>query len=142
VYDPIRDELFAAEQGSGATLNGKAIHVGARPLEDAVIGLEFARKPALRTQTTRVLARLIHRALTARSTGSAALSLCYVACGRFDVYFHYALSPWDVAAAAHIIEQAGGRVMAPWGKPWSVHSKAYVAMSAHLKSRILKFFRT
>jgi len=142
VYDPVRDELFAGEQGSIATLNGKPIHVGARSLEDAVIGLEFARKPAHRTRTTRVLARLIHRALTARSTGSAAISLCYVACGRFDAYFHFSLSPWDVAAAAHIIEQAGGRVMTPWGKPWSVHSGAYVATSAQLKSRILKFFRT
>lgn len=142
VYDPIQDELFAAEQGSIATLNGKAIHVGERALEDAVISLEFARKPALRTRTARVLARLIHRALTARSTGSAAISMCYVACGRFDVYFHYSLSPWDVAAAAHIIEQAGGRVTTPLGKPWSVHSGAYVATSALLKSGILKFFRT
>lgn len=141
VYDPLRDELFAAEQGRGATLNGKPIQVGVRSLEDAVIGLEFGRKPAVRTRTTRVLARLIDRALTARSTGSAALSMCYVAAGRFDVYYHFSLSPWDVAAAAHIIEQAGGHVMTPWGKPWSVHSGAYVATSAHLKSRILRFFR-
>lgn len=142
VYDPIRDELFAAEQGHGATLNGKPIHVGTRSFEDSVIGVEFGRKPLPRTKTMRALTRLIERALTARSTGSAALSLCYVACGRFDVYFHFSLAPWDVAAAAHIIEEAGGHVTSPWGKPWSVHSKAYVATSAHLKTRVLANFRT
>ena len=141
VYDPIRDELFAAEQGHGATLNGKKILAGTRPIEDAVISVDFARKRAVRTRTTRVLARLSDRALTARSTGSAALSLCYVACGRFDVYFHFSLSPWDVAAAAHIIEQAGGSVTTPWGKPWSVHSKAYLATNGHLKSRVSRYFR-
>ncbi len=141
VYDPIRDELFAAEQARGATLNGRPIGVSARTFEDAVIGLEFARKPNLRAQTTGILARLIDRALTARSTGSAALSMCYVAAGRFDVYYHFSLSPWDVAAAAHIVEQAGGHVTTPSNQPWSVHSKAYVATNGRLHTQVLRYFR-
>ena len=141
VYDPIRDELFAAEEAKGATLNGKPIHVGTRDFEDAVIGLEFGRKTGPRTRTTRVLARLLNRALTARSTGSAALSICYVAAGRFDIYFHFSLAPWDVAAAAHIVEQAGGCVSTPEGERWSVHSQAYIATTKNLRVPVLRYFR-
>jgi len=142
VYDPIRDELFAAEEGKGATLNGKPIHVSPRGFADAIIGLEFGRKAIPRDRTARVLARLLDRALTARSTGSAALSMGYVAAGRFDVYYHFSLSPWDVAAAAHIIEQAGGRVTTLANEPWSVHAQAYVATNGKLHARVLRYFRS
>lgn len=141
VYDPIRGELFAAEEGAGATLNGKKIRVSDRNLEAAVIGLEFGRKTGPRNRTVRVLGRLLDRALTGRSTGSAAISLCYVAAARFDIYYHFSLSPWDVAAAAHIISEAGGRVTTPLNQPWSVHSQAYLATNGKLHAHALRYFR-
>ncbi len=140
VYNPMRDELFSAERGKGAKLNGARIQVSTRLFEDAVIALEWARAPKLRAKTSAILARMVARTLTARSTGSAALSMCYVAAGRFDIYFHFALSPWDVAAAACIVEEAGGRVTTPSNEPWSVHSGAYVASNRHLHSQAIRYF--
>ncbi len=141
VYDPMRDELFAAEKDKGASLNGARIRVSRRSFEDAIVGTEWGRAPKLRAMTVVILARMIRRALAARSTGSAALSLCYVAVGRFDIYYHFSLSPWDVAAAACIVEEAGGFVTTPSNEPWSVHSKAYVATSRHLHSQAMRYFR-
>jgi myo-inositol-1(or 4)-monophosphatase len=141
VYDPVRDELFAAEAGRGATLNGKSIQVGNRGLGDAVIGLEFGRKPGPRSRTASALARILGRVLTARSTGSAAISMCYVAAGRFDIYYHLSLSPWDVAAAAHIVEEAGGRVTTVTNQPWSVHSQTYLATNGKLHAQALRYFK-
>jgi myo-inositol-1(or 4)-monophosphatase len=139
VYDPMRDELFAAERGRGAKLNGARIRVSNRLFEDAVISLEWARAPKLREDIGN-LGTNGCSALTARSTGSAALSMCYVAAGRFDVYFHFALSPWDVAAAACIVEEAGGRVTTPSNEPWSVHSRAYVASNGLVHSQAMRYF--
>jgi myo-inositol-1(or 4)-monophosphatase len=142
VYDPLLDELFSAERGQGAYLNGKRIGASStRAFRDAVIGLEWARAQALRERTAALLAQMAAGALTARTTGSAALSLCYIAAGRFDAYFHFSLSPWDVAAAALIIEEAGGRVTTPAGAAWSVHSQAYVASNGLLHSTMLRFFK-
>jgi myo-inositol-1(or 4)-monophosphatase len=79
--------------------------------------------------------------MTARAFGAAALSLCHVAAGRLDGFMHLALSPWDVAASALIIEEAGGKITTPTGAAWSVHSKAYVASNGHLHSTLLKYFK-
>jgi myo-inositol-1(or 4)-monophosphatase len=141
VYDPIRDELFAAEKGRGASLNGAPINVGRRPFTDAIVSLEWGRKPGPRAKTSAILARLMARTLTARSKGSAALSMCYVAAGRFDIYFHLSLSPWDIAAAACIVEEAGGRVTNTENEPWHVHSKQYVASNGVLHANALRNFR-
>ncbi|MBI3538159.1 MAG: inositol monophosphatase [Chloroflexi bacterium] len=139
VYDPLRDEMFAAERGAGASLNGKPIHVSAtRAFQNAVIGMEYARDPKLRARTVRVLRRVVARATSARAIGAAALSLCYVARGRTDGYFHFSLSPWDVAAAACIVEEAGGRVTTPQGNAWSVHSRAFVVSNGALHAALLK----
>ncbi len=142
VYDPIRNELFSAERGRGAHLNGKPIQVSdLRVLDDAIAVIEWARAPKLRRRTARIFSRMLDHTMTGRAFGSAALSLCGVAAGRTDVYFHMALSPWDVAAAALIIEEAGGKITTPTGAAWQVDSKAYVASNGHLHSRVLKFFR-
>lgn len=142
IYDPIHDELFAAERGRGATLNGRPIAVSAtEKFGDAVIGMEWARRQSIRLRTAKVLSRMVARAMTARSTGSAALSLCSVAAGRLDAYFHLSLSPWDVAAGGLIVEEAGGRVTTPTGAPWAVDSRAYVASNGTLHPATLRFFR-
>ena len=140
VYDPLRREMFAAERGHGAFLNGHTLTVSAkRRFQTAVVGTEWAREQKLRERTAAIFSRLVARATTGRALGSAALSLCYVAAARFDAYFHLALSPWDVAAAALIVEQAGGRVTTLSGAPWTVHSQGYVVSNGLLHSQLLRF---
>ncbi|MBI4786122.1 MAG: inositol monophosphatase [Chloroflexi bacterium] len=142
IYDCIHNELFVAERGRGATLNGKPIvATTTRILDDAVVGLEWGRAQSARRRTSELLAKLATRVMTVRSSGSAALSLCYVAAGRLDGYFHLSLAPWDVAAGALIAEEAGGCVTDPSGAPWTVHSKAYVATNGPLHPTVLKFFK-
>jgi myo-inositol-1(or 4)-monophosphatase len=142
VYDPITRELYSAERGKGAFLNGKPIHVSAvRSLENAVFGAEWARAPHARKRACAILASILPRVMTGRIFGSAALSLCHVAAGRMDGYMHLSLAPWDVAAAALIVEQAGGTITTPRGDAWSVHSKEYVASNGHLHNILLRYFR-
>ena len=142
IYDPILNELYSAERGHGAHVNGKPIHVSAtRSLEDAVFGAEWGRAPQIRKRSSAVFARIFQRVMTARTFGSAALAFCHLAAGRMDGYVHLSLSPWDVAAAALIAEEAGGKVTTPTGAPWTVHSEAYVASNGHLHTTILRYFR-
>lgn len=142
VYDPITNELYSAERGHGAYLNGKPIHTSTvRSFDEAVFGAEWARAPRTRQRASQIFARILQRTMTGRALGSAALSLCHVAAGRLDGYMHLSLSPWDVAAAALIIEEAGGKVTTPSGTAWTVHSKAYVASNGYLHNTILKYFR-
>lgn len=141
VFDPIRKELFAAERGRGATCNGKPIRVSAtEQFADAVLGMEWGRAHAVRQRSSQLLARMVTRCFTARSSGSAALSVSYVAAGRIDAYYHLSLAPWDIAAAALIVEEAGGRVTDAAGAPWTVHSRSYVATNKRLHPAMLRFF--
>lgn len=142
VYDPVANELYSAERGRGAFLNDKPIHVSTvRSLEQAVFGAEWARAPRARARAAQVFACVLQRTMTGRAFGSAALSLCQVAAGRLDGYMHLSLAPWDVAAAALIVEEAGGQVTTPSGDAWSVHSKEYVASNGYLHNTLLKYFR-
>ena len=141
VYDPLRDEMYSAERGSGATLNGEPIKVSAVTiLSDAVIGAEFPRKPELRTKSLAVFARLASEAITARVGGSAALSLAYVAAGRLDGYFHYTLSPWDVAAGLLILAEAGGRVTDHSGRAVDIYSEQFLVTNGKMHDELLKIF--
>lgn len=111
VYDPCRDELFFAARGRGATLNGRPIRVSsaARLIDGlAVTGFPYDRKDTRRIVD--LVARVLPRTRGLRRLGAAALDLCYVACGRLDIYWEYHLKPWDMAAGALIVEEAGGRV--------------------------------
>jgi myo-inositol-1(or 4)-monophosphatase len=142
VYDPVRDEMFAAERGRGAWLNNKLIHVSnVRKFEDAVIGAEWSRLISVRRRSTQVFGKMLERAMTGRAFGSAAHSLCVLAAGRMEGYMHLSLAPWDIAAAALIVEEAGGRVTDPAGAAWSVHSKSYIASNGHLHRTMLGFFK-
>jgi myo-inositol-1(or 4)-monophosphatase len=112
VHDPVRDELFAARKGAGATLNGSAIRVSTvTDLKDALLvtGFPFRTIDVL-PQFLRSLERLIRISAGVRRDGSAALDCCYVACGRLDGFWEYGLSAWDIAAGCLLVEEAGGRV--------------------------------
>ncbi|HEU4428242.1 MAG TPA: inositol monophosphatase family protein [Myxococcota bacterium] len=112
VYDPLLDELYAAAAGAGAQRNGRPIRVSRETdLRRALLSTGFAYDKAISDDdNTREFRAFLKQAREVRRDGSAALDLCYVACGRFDGYWEYKLSPWDVAAGALIVTEAGGTV--------------------------------
>lgn len=125
VYDPTRDEMFTAVVDEGACLNGKLIHVSTvGDLNNSLLATGFPYD--LRESKVNNIdhfANFAVRAQAIRRCGSAALDLCYVACGRFDGFWEMKLNPWDVAAGALIVQEACGRVSdfgddqySPWGK--------------------------
>jgi myo-inositol-1(or 4)-monophosphatase len=112
VFDPSRGELFTAERGRGAMLNGVPIRVSITPdLIDAMVVTGFPYDVHTRVdEIVGLFARFVARARAVRRLGSAALDLCYVAAGRMDGFWESDLKPWDIAAGALIVEEAGGRV--------------------------------
>lgn len=112
IYDPLRNELFTASRGAGAQLNERKIRVTERKdLEGALIGTGFAPRERARTgaQLDCIRALLVN-AEDVRRTGSAALDLAYVACGRSDGYFEAGVKAWDIAAGVLLVREAGGKV--------------------------------
>lgn len=112
VYDPLRDELFAAEAGQGATLNGARLKVSTTAqLDQALLSTGFPYDVRTNPHSNvEEFTRFLKRAQAIRRAGSAALDLCYLACGRFDAYWEWKLSPWDSAAGVLIVREAGGTV--------------------------------
>lgn len=112
VYEVNQKECFYAWQGGGAFLNGKPIRVSTTSqIEDALIATGFPYRDYGRMKKYFViLEQLMKKSRGLRRFGAAAVDLAYVACGRFDIFFEYGLSPWDVAAGSLIVEEAGGKV--------------------------------
>jgi myo-inositol-1(or 4)-monophosphatase len=111
VYDPMRDELFVARRGGGATLNGAPIHVsGVDRLISSILVTGFSYDFERRAQQAEIWRDFLTRVQAIRQTGSAALNLSYIAAGRLDGYWERGISPWDVAAGAVIVTEAGGTV--------------------------------
>jgi myo-inositol-1(or 4)-monophosphatase len=115
VYDPMREELFTASRGEGAQLDDRKIRVsGRKEMELAVVGTGFPYRQAdseLEPYLA-MLGQVVKNTSGVRRMGSAALDLCYVACGRFDAFWETGLQPWDLAAGTLIIREAGGIVSA------------------------------
>ena len=112
IYDPMRDELFEASRGGGASLNGQPIRVSeTAQMSRALIATGFPYDIRERVPESMArLGRMLAAAQGVRRAGSAALDMCYVACGRFDGYYEENLKPWDTAAGVVIITEAGGRI--------------------------------
>lgn len=111
VYDPNRDELFAAERGEGATLNGEPIQVTDRAeLSSALIGTGFSYDPEVRDSQAVTLSRVLPRVRDVRRAGSAAIDLATLACGRFDGFYEAPMEAWDRAAGVLLVREAGGVV--------------------------------
>ena len=133
VYDPLRDHLFAAEAGHGATLNGARIRVsGVRALPDAILAVDWGQLPDDRRRALRLMNAIATECHTVRSIGSAALAMCYLAAGWVDLFFNLALKPWDGAATQLIIAEAGGRMTNPQGETWSYTQPMLLASNGHL----------
>jgi myo-inositol-1(or 4)-monophosphatase len=119
IYDPVHDELFSAEKGKGAFLNKKKFRVSATAqLADAMMatGIPFRARNRFE-QYFKSLQTISLASAGMRRGGSAALDLAYVACGRFDAFWEINLSPWDIAAGALILAEAGGRITDVSGSP-------------------------
>jgi myo-inositol-1(or 4)-monophosphatase len=111
VYDPNRDELFAAERGEGATLNGEPIAVTERDeLASALIGTGFSYDAEVRDAQAATLSRVLPQVRDVRRAGSAAIDLATLACGRFDGFYEAPMEPWDKAAGVLLVREAGGVV--------------------------------
>ena len=112
IFDPLRNELFTASRGSGTTLNDRRVRVGERKdLAGAMILTGFPpRERARASAQLKSLDNLLLDAEDIRRTGSAALDLAWVACGRADAYFEAGLKPWDIAAGALMVRESGGKV--------------------------------
>jgi myo-inositol-1(or 4)-monophosphatase len=138
IYDPMRDEMFTAERGVGASLNGRRIQVSAtRNLAGALLCTGFPYDVRERSEFARHFGNFIMNAQGVRRDGAAALDLAYVACGRFDGFWEEGLKPWDVAAGALLVEEAGGRVSNYAGEPLSIYVPPIVASNGLLHEQMM-----
>ena len=141
-FDPTRDELFAAERGRGATLNGKSIRVSSNDkLGDALIVTGFPYDFKNKENFARHLTDFLFHSRGVRRDGSAAIDMAYVACGRFDGFWEEGLNPWDVAAGKLLIEEAGGVVTYYDGSKFSIYKPPICASNGGIHSQMLEVLR-
>ena len=139
IHDPTRDETFAAERGAGATLNGRRIRVSEiDDLNQAMVCTGYPYDVRGRDNFVRNFKNFILHAQGVRRDGSAALDLAYVACGRFDGFWEEGLRPWDVAAGAVIIEEAGGRVSRYDDAPYDIYTPPIMASNGLVHEAMMR----
>jgi myo-inositol-1(or 4)-monophosphatase len=139
VYDPLRNELFAASRASGATLSGAPIRVsGTTTLIDAMLATGFAYDPVERPRNLAYFGSFVAEAQAIRREGAAARDVCYVACGRFDGYWERGVSAWDVAAAGLVLELAGGRLSNYRGGAYDPFAREIVASNGQLHEDMMR----
>ena len=140
VYDPNRRELFTAERNGGASLNGRPLHVSATErLVDAMLVTGFPYDVHSRIgEIVGLFAHFVGRARAVRRLGSAAIDLCYIAAGRMDGFWERDLKPWDIAAGALIVAEAGGRVTNMDGRAFSSRGRDVLATNGPLHGDMLK----
>ena len=139
VYDPMRDEMFTAERGEGAALNGKKIQVSPTPnLASALLCTGFPYDVRERGEFARHFANFIMNAQGVRRDGAAALDLAYVAAGRFDGFWEEGLKPWDVAAGVLLIEEAGGKVSDYRGGPLEIFTPPILASNGLIHEQMMR----
>jgi myo-inositol-1(or 4)-monophosphatase len=143
IYDPTRKELFTAERGGGAFLNGRAIRVSeAGTLVDAMLVTGFPYDVHQRvTEIVGLFGEFVGRARAVRRLGSAAIDLCYVAAGRLDGFWESDLKPWDIAGGSLVVAEAGGRVTRMDGQPFSSRSNQVLATNGIIHDAMLRVIR-
>jgi myo-inositol-1(or 4)-monophosphatase len=139
VYDPTREELFAAERGGGATLNGRRVRVSdVEEINAAMVCTGFPYDVRDRGDFARHFRNFIMSAQAVRRDGSAALDLAYVAAGRFDGFWEEGLRPWDVAAGKLLVEEAGGRVSRYDGSKFRIYEPPILASNGLLHAAMTR----
>jgi myo-inositol-1(or 4)-monophosphatase len=142
VYDPTRDELFSAEQGKGAHLNGQPIRVSqATELKQCLVATGFPSHKRHKNPNIHFYHQITLRTHGVRRAGSAALDLCNVASGRFDGFWEFNLNPWDTAAGVLIVEEAGGKVSRFDGSPFRLNSSETLASNGLVHDALLHEFQ-
>ncbi|HYT66442.1 MAG TPA: inositol monophosphatase family protein [Vicinamibacterales bacterium] len=143
IYDPSRRELFTAEHGAGAWLNGAPMHVSAADaLIDSLLCTGFPY--TMQTDSAYLLglfSDFMGRARAVRRLGSAAIDLAYVAAGRFDGFWEVRLNPWDISAGALLIQEAGGRVSTLAGGPFESRRGEIIASNGRIHDEMVDLIR-
>jgi len=139
VYDPVTKEFFSARKDAGATLNGQPIQVSTEDvLVDSLLSTGFSYRKTEIQRNLELFDRIIFQCRAIRRDGSAALDLCYVACGRFDGFWELSLNCWDVAAGRLIVEEAGGCVTAFDGSPCTIYERELLASNGQIHSAMVE----
>ncbi len=143
VYSPVLAELFTARRGQGAYLNGRRLRVSSQGrLDRGLLATGFPYDVhTSRNDNLNYFRRFIKRAQAVRRPGSAAMDLAYVACGRFDGFWEMKLKPWDMAAAALLVSEAGGRVTDFAGKGFSIYKPECLASNGRMHGKMVKALR-
>lgn len=139
-YDPIRQELFQAELGKGAYLNGNRVEISSKNLlSDCLIGFDMGPAGSEREgNALDIVLGLWHGIRSVRAMGSAGLGLAYAANARVDIYFHQYLSPWDLAGGLLLVHEAGGAATDRYGNQATPASKSIIVSSSNLLNQFLE----
>ncbi len=141
LYDPTRDELFAAERGQGAKLNGRPIHVSkTKRLAESILGTGFPSHKRHQNPNIFFYHQITLRSHGVRRAGSAALDLANVACGRYDGFWEFNLNPWDTAAGVLLVQEAGGNVTRFDGSPFRLDSREVLASNGLFHHELIREF--
>jgi myo-inositol-1(or 4)-monophosphatase len=141
LYDPARDEMFSAQRGQGATLNGRPIHVSkTRHLAESILGTGFPSHKRHKNPNIHFYHEITLRSHGVRRAGSAALDLANVACGRYDGFWEFNLNPWDTAAGALLVQEADGRVTRFDGSPFRLDSREVLATNGLIHQELMTNF--
>jgi myo-inositol-1(or 4)-monophosphatase len=143
ILDPLKEELFSAIKGRGACLNGQPIHVSAvETISDSLLVTGFAYNVGeiFEPVITRY-GNCLRVAQGMRRLGAAALDLCYVACGRFEGFWEQHLKPWDTAAGALIVAEAGGKVTTFANQPYNIDDLEILASNGHIHGEMLSLLK-
>jgi myo-inositol-1(or 4)-monophosphatase len=143
IYDPMRDEMFAAERGRGAHLNERPMHVSrAKELAEALLATGFPSRKRHASPNIHFYQEFTLRSHGVRRAGSAALDLAYVACGRLDAFWEFNLNPWDTAAGILLVEEAGGQVTDYDGKKYKLASDEILASNGAIHDELMGLFES
>jgi myo-inositol-1(or 4)-monophosphatase len=141
IYDPLRDELFTAERGRGAELNGKRMHVSrSAHLAESLIATGFPSRKRHESPNVHFYHEFTLRSHGVRRAGSAALDLAYVAAGRLDAFWEFNLNPWDTAAGMLLVEEAGGKITDFAGEPFQLASRELLASNGRIHDELIALF--
>ena len=141
VFDPTRNEMFKAERGGGAWLNGSRIQVSrAQMVEDSLVATGFPSRRRHLNVNVHFYYQLAMLSHGVRRAGSAAIDLAYVACGRLDAFWEFGLKPWDQAAGLLLVEEAGGTISDMRGAPASLDSPNLLVDNGLLHQEMLTIF--
>jgi len=141
VYDPTRDELFVTEKGKGAYLNGRKMHTSRTDnLAESLLATGFPSRARHENPNIHFYHEITLRSHGVRRAGSAALDLAYTACGRMDGYWEFNLNPWDTAAGALLVFEAGGTVTGFDGSPFKLDSREVLATNGRIDREVIALF--